>query len=114
MLSARIVRFRDALGGFRDAAQLYDVYGLEPRVAERALRSFSITRPASGRLLPVNSATAAELASLPYISRQMADTLVARRKRAGPIVELGELAALWGLPQNKVDRIALYLTLVTE
>src|SRR5690606_501460 len=41
-LSKRIVKFRDRLGGFLVNEQLYDVYGLKPEVAQRALLRYQV------------------------------------------------------------------------
>jgi competence ComEA-like helix-hairpin-helix protein len=42
VLSERIVRFRDALGGFSSVDDLYDVYGLDSSVVNRAKPVLSV------------------------------------------------------------------------
>ncbi|MBC2839129.1 helix-hairpin-helix domain-containing protein [Robiginitalea sp. SC105] len=114
VLSARIVRFREALGGFLDTSQLRDVYGLSPEVAERVGRRFRILRPPKIRRVDLNSASAAELASLVYLTREMAEDIVARREAAGPYRSFAELAGVESIPAERIGRIALYLSLEKE
>ena len=109
VFSERIVRFREALGGFLHPHQLYDVYGLEPEVARRVMDSFPLRSVPPLTKLDVNSASAEELASLAYLTYPMAAALVALRDSLGPFKNAEELRAVPGLPRDKIERIALYL-----
>lgn len=111
VLSRRIVKFRDALGGFLDAAQLYDVYGLEPSVARKVIKMFPLTSIAAVERISLNDANVEQLASLLYLTREMAGEIVARRERHGPYQSLQELREIKSIPEAKIDRIALYLKL---
>lgn len=111
VLSARIVKFRDALGGFQDVSQLRDVYGLPPEVADRLMASFHVARPPEITRVNLNTASAAELAGLVYLTADMARALVAWRQQHGPFETLDDIGEALGLPKEKIDRIALYLTL---
>lgn len=111
VLSRRIVKFRDALGGFLEASQLYDVYGLEPTIARRVMKTFPLTSIPSVQRVSINEGTVEELASILYLTREMAGAIVARRKRQGPFQSLRELREIESIPEAKIDRIALYLEL---
>jgi DNA uptake protein ComE-like DNA-binding protein len=111
VLSSRIVKFRDALGGFLKASQLYDVYGLEPAVARRVMGTFPLTSTPTVKRVSINEGTVEELASLLYLTREMAGDIVARRERLGPYKSLLELREVKSIPEAKIDRIALYLKL---
>lgn len=111
VLSRRIVRFREALGGFLQASQLYDVYGLEPTVARRVMKTFPLTSTPTVKRVSINEGTVEELASILYLTREMAAAIVARRKRLGPYKSLRELRDIKSIPEAKIDRIALYLEL---
>ncbi|PIB26372.1 hypothetical protein BFP77_14240 [Maribacter sp. 4U21] len=110
-LSARIIKFRDRLGGFLVKEQLYDVYGLEPDVVDRAFEVFEVQNPPDIDKIPVNSASAEELSKLVYISRSVAQRIVDYRDINGSINSFDELSRIEDFPANKVKRIALYLSL---
>lgn len=111
VLSRRIVRFREALGGFLHESQLYDVYGLEPEVARRVGKAFPIMNKPEIQKLNLNKATAEELASLLYLTHSMALEIVERRSLLGPYQSLQELRHIESVPNDKIERIALYLGL---
>lgn len=110
-LSARIIKFRDRLGGFLVNEQLYDVYGLDVEVVDRTLKKFKVLNPPNIQKININSATVQEIAALVYISYPMANEIVRFRELNGGINSFDELTNLDGFPSEKLDRIALYLSL---
>ena len=110
-LSERIIKFRDRLGGFLVNEQLYDVYGLKPEVADKALHRFQVLEVPSIQKININKASAAELSQLVYISRSLAFDIVAHRDRNGAYKSFQELSKVNKFPTEKLDRIALYLSL---
>jgi len=110
-LSNRIVKFRDRLGGFLVNEQLYDVYGLKPEVVEKALLEFQVLDVPSINKININKANAAELSQLIYISRSLAFDIVAYRDKKGAYQSFKELSNIDKFPTEKLDRIALYLSL---
>ncbi|MDH3699578.1 MAG: helix-hairpin-helix domain-containing protein [Flavobacteriaceae bacterium] len=111
VLSKRIVKFRNALGGFLDDKQLYDVYGLEEEVVQRVLSSYEIIDMPEIEKVSINTATVSELASSLYLSWDVSREIVAFRDSTGGIKEWRELAEVPGFPIDKIERIKLYLTL---
>ena len=110
-LSTRILKFRDRLGGFLVNEQLYDVYGLEPLVVERILMKFNVVNPPEITKINLNSADAQEIAELVYISYAVADKIISYREEKGVINSFDELTKVEDFPIEKLDRIALYLSL---
>lgn len=110
-LSQRIVKFRDRLGGFLVNEQLYDVYGLQPEVVERTLRKYQVQDPPTVVKINVNKATSDELSQLVYINKTLAFNIVAYRDKNGLFASFGDLSQVDGFPTEKLDRIALYLSL---
>ena len=113
-LSARIVKFRDRLGGFLVNEQLYEVYGLEPEVAERVLRKFQVIALPKIQKININTATWEELSQLVYITENTAKRIVAYRNENGPLDSLDELGLVKGFPKDKITRIGLYLSLSND
>ena len=111
-LSARIVNYRKRLGGFLSEAQLYEVYYLEPEVAERVLEYFELQSKPSIEKLDINTAGISELAKIPYLNYSQAREIVIYRSKVGQITSFDELHKnIESIPSEKIDRIALYLNI---
>ncbi|MEM1259743.1 MAG: helix-hairpin-helix domain-containing protein [Bacteroidota bacterium] len=109
-LSVRIIKFRDRLGGFLVNEQLYDVYGLEPDVVQRALQGFQVLSPPKIKRININTATVEEIAALVYLPYQVAENIVIYREENGMFTSLDDLFNVSDFPINKIDRIGLYLS----
>lgn len=109
-LSARIIKFRDGLGGFIVGEQLYDVYGLKPEVADKVLSGFKVLHPPDVTKININTASVEELASLAYLRYHVAENIVNYRLANGAFDSLEDLFNVPKFPVNKIDRIGLYLT----
>ena len=109
-LSARIINYRNSLGGFRGDIQLYDVYGLTPEVVERALNRFEVKfQPAEK--LDLNEVHLMQLANLPYFNYEQARAVIKYREEKGRIENIEDLRQIKNFPVDKIERIALYLTI---
>ncbi len=111
VLSARILKFRKALGGFVVAEQLYDVYGLDKAVADRVLEKYTVVKKPQIRLIDLNLASVEEISSSVYITNALARRIVAYRNINGPFEAWDELTKIEDFPIQQIDRIKLYLTL---
>ena len=110
-LSVRIVKFRDRLGGFLINEQLYDVYALEQETANRVLSRFKVFNKPEVQKININTNSAYEISSLVYIKYALAKEIVVYREVNGNFKSLNELVNIPNFPTEKIDRIALYLTL---
>ncbi|RIV67533.1 ComEA family DNA-binding protein [Flagellimonas aequoris] len=110
-LSARIVKFRDKLGGFLVNEQLYDVYGLAPEIVDKVLGQYKVLQPPTIQKIPVNTATVDQLAHLIYINYNLAKQIVQYREENGDFTSLDELTNVTSFPKERIDRIKLYLAL---
>ncbi|HSI69864.1 MAG TPA: helix-hairpin-helix domain-containing protein [Gillisia sp.] len=111
VLAGRIVNYRNKLGGFVSDLQLKDVYGLSFEVREQLLREFTVKDPPAYEIYNINKATVLELSSVPYIDYELAREIVNYRLLHEHIRSFEELAKINSFPSEKIDRIALYLTL---
>lgn len=91
VLSRRIVKFRERLGGFYHPRQLEEVYGIQPATIERVLPRLRADTAAIVRL-DVNRLSVAELKRHPYLNYYQAVTIVkCRQKSKQGILSLREL-----------------------
>ncbi|MBS1506494.1 MAG: helix-hairpin-helix domain-containing protein [Bacteroidetes bacterium] len=109
-LSARIVAYREKLGGFVSFQQLSEVYALDT-AAIRELKSKSFIRedfqPAQ---LNLNKASEKELAAHPYIKYKLAKTLAAYRLQHGPFQRIEQLKEIVTIDEAKFKKIKPYLS----
>ena len=109
VLSGRIVRFRQKLGGFVSLNQLNEVWGLDSAVLIRLREQVFVEEGYRPVLLKINSATQEEMAGHPYISPVQARLLHAYRQQHGPFQSTDELVKIHTLSADFVKKIAPYI-----
>ena len=110
--AAKIVRFRDALGGFSSIEQIADTYGLPDSVFQKIrprLISSAIRSP-----VMINQFNSRELAAHPYLNHKQASILVNYRDQHGPFLDLDDLYDVRIFDSVQVRRIAPYLSFTLE
>jgi competence ComEA-like helix-hairpin-helix protein len=109
-LSARIIKYRDKLGGFYFKDQLGEVYGLSPQVVKRVNQYFKILSKPKIKKININEATFKQVLHLPYIDYELTKKIFSYRDEFAEIQSLEELKKIEGFPLDKYDRIILYLS----
>lgn len=133
-LSARIVKYREKIGGFTDLNQISEVYGLKPEtytlilpylkldsispdLKKRALnkmdKKYSPNEPIPH--LNINTATAEDFEKLPGIGAVLSERIVKYRdsRRAG-FQTVTDIQQVYGISQETFDGILPYLHLVRK
>src|SRR5690606_33892225 len=110
-LSERIIKYRTLLGGFIENDQLFEVYGLNEEIVDRALEVYPIKTLPEVDKININEATFKELASIVYINNKEAKEIIIYRSKKGKIESFDELGKIEGFTVQKIDRIRLYLKL---
>ena len=114
VLAKRIVSFREKLGGFVDADQLYQVYHLDSIVVDR-LKKVSIIAPDfETDMIKINSSEMEDIATHPYISWNQAKLIVAYRSQHGAFSETGDLTSVYSIDEALVQKITPYVTFAEE
>lgn len=106
-LAGRIVKFRDALGGFVSTAQFRDIYGLDSLALEE-LEKFGKIQSAV-RKIPVNTASAEELDRHPFLSRRQAQIIVSYREQHGAYTSAESLKPIRMLDAKTIEKLTPYL-----
>lgn len=110
VLSARIIKFRDRLGGFISKEQYKEVYGLKPEVVEELGKCTFIHQSFAKQKIDLNTATIKSLLQHPYMTYDCAKLIVRKVERSGPFASMEEVKGF--LEKNNFDkRIIPYLTL---
>jgi DNA uptake protein ComE-like DNA-binding protein len=108
VISSRIVKFRESMGGFHQPEQLLEVYGLTPEVAERIYSTFPFEAVVTKKI-PLNSGDAKELSQHPYISASEGKVIVAYRQQHGSYQQASDLLKIKVFNQAWLERIIPYL-----
>ena len=109
-LSARIIKRRNALGGFYNLQQLDEIWGLKPEVIEE-LKKYASLSENTIRQLSVNEASLEELKAHPYIKYGVANAIVNYRAQHGAYQQLEELLNIRLIDQALLTKIKPYLKL---
>ncbi len=108
-LAARIVNFRDKLGGFYKVEQVAETYGLPDsvfqRIKERIVLSAGVVKQ-----LNINTAALDELKQHPYIRYQLANLLVQYRKQHGNYTTVADIKKIMLVTDELYTKLAPYLT----
>ena len=106
-LAGRIVKYRDALGGFISPEQFRDIYGLDSAVVDE-LSKYGQIRSAP-RQISINTATAEQLDRLPFLSRRQAQVIVSYREQHGAYTSAESLKPIRILDEKTIAKIVPYL-----
>jgi DNA uptake protein ComE-like DNA-binding protein len=110
VLSARIVRYRDKLGGFVSVHQVGEVYGVDSLTAQRVAEKFMVLPAYTPHRININAATEQELSAHPYFSRAQASALVAYRFQHGPFVQVADITKIKLFDSAQVEKLKPYVT----
>ncbi|MBM3413626.1 MAG: hypothetical protein FJY16_01645 [Bacteroidetes bacterium] len=109
VLSARIVKYREKLGGFHSTAQLQEVYGLPDSTYQKISTHLELIQPVVKKIA-INKADEKTIAEHPYIGWKEAKLIVRYRQAHGAFYNNEQLISIWGLENNKLDKLLPYLS----
>lgn len=109
VLSQRIVKYREALGGFYAVNQLREVYGLTSDTFDKIVDNLILDDQSDLVKLAVNFCTMAELIKHPYINRKQAQAIINYRNQNGFFDDLENLSKIKSLDSDFLRKIELYL-----
>jgi competence ComEA-like helix-hairpin-helix protein len=108
-LSARIVKYRNRLGGFYKKEQLLDVYGLDSVKFEELKNQVSVD-PVTVQKINVNTATFDEMKKHPYLSYKQMNAIIQYRKQHGVYRSVEDLREIAIINEEILRKIEPYLT----
>jgi len=108
VLSVRIIKYRNLLGGFSSASQLREVYGLPPETFE-IIRSRVTADPSALRKVNINTAEYRELSRSPYLENYEVSAILKYRELAGKIKGVEELVENKIISSETAEKINPYL-----
>jgi competence protein ComEA len=109
VLASRIIKYRQALGGFISSDQVNEVYGLDSLVILE-LKAFHISSGFSPEKIKINHASDQELDKHPYISLKQAKAIVTFRLQHGSYRSIDDLKQIKLLDARVIERIQPYIS----
>ena len=109
-LAARIINFREKLGGFYSIQQIGETFGL-PDSTFQNIKQYLKLENISLRKININTATIDELKNHPYIKWSIANPIVAYRNEHGSFSKLEDVKKVAAITDEIYNKIAPYLAL---
>ena len=109
-LAKRIISYRKSLHGFTFNEQLYEVYYLDKKIANNILKYSRVIQKPNITKVNINEATFKEVLHLPYLDYELTKKIFNYHDENGDYSDLEDLKKIDSFPNNKFERIALYLT----
>lgn len=108
VLSLRIIKYRNLLGGFVSVDQIKEVYGLPPETFD-LIKSRIIVDTLLIRRVNINTADYKELIRIPYIEKYEVTAILKYKELEGEIRVIGDLIENKLLTEEKALKIRPYL-----
>jgi competence ComEA-like helix-hairpin-helix protein len=108
-LAARIIKYRNKLGGFNSIDQLKEVWGLNDTLFRLISSQVSLEATPTLNQLDINSDSPEILSQHPYVGRKLAYLIVNYRSQHGPFKRIEELKNLPLLTDEMFRKLAPYL-----
>jgi competence protein ComEA len=112
-LAARIIHFREKLGGFYEIQQVAETFGLADTTFQK-IKPYLEIHAVSLRRLDINTASKEILQSHPYIRWQIARAITEYRLQHGSFHSLNDLLQIAQMDQVKFEKLKPYLTDIHE
>jgi competence ComEA-like helix-hairpin-helix protein len=107
--AGRILKFRNALGGFTDKEQLREVYGIDSAKFETIAPQLIINE-SSVKRINLNTATYEELNMHPYISSKQANAIIQYKRKHGNFKDIAVLKSIYAIDEKSFVKMSPYLT----
>lgn len=108
VLAARIIKYREKLGGFHSTPQLKEVFGITDSVYEKIAPSIK-TQDEKLLKIDINKASLDELKKHPYLRWVIANAIVRYREANGRFQSTEDLKKIWSISPATILKIEPYL-----
>ena len=106
VLAERIIKFKEGLGGFFDAHQLKDIYGLPPETLEKILPLLTVTTPPG--MIKINEIDLTTFTH-PYLQKRFPKMIKAFRDQHGPFANASDLRKVYPPDSTWCEKILPYI-----
>ena len=108
VLSSRIIKYRDQLGGFHNMNQLLEVYGVKATLVSDIMNKINFDGML--RKINLNRITLDSLVRHPYFDYPTANIFINYRSHHGPFKDIDDVKKIIAIKQNWLDEVAPYFS----
>ena len=108
-LAARIINFRDKLGGSYSIDQVGETFGL-PDSTFQKIKQYLVLENTTVKKININTATVDELKKHSYIKYSLANPIVAYRNEHGPFTKVEDIKKVMAVTEEIYNKISSYLS----
>lgn len=112
--ASRIIRYRNALGGFHNIAQLNEIYGLDSVVLDELKHNIILSDSEPRQGLRINDIDFKELLKHPYFDYNQTKVIINYRKQHGPFSGKEDLMKIKILDSQWLEKVEPYLNFESE
>lgn len=109
VLSERIVKYREKLGGFVIVSQIKEVYGISDSVFQ-VIQPHLKKKNYSPKKMNINISSLEELSAHPYLRNKWGKQIVNYRTKVKPFEQLEDIRELYGMNDSIYNKLAPYFT----
>ncbi|MGD9327720.1 MAG: helix-hairpin-helix domain-containing protein [Cyclobacteriaceae bacterium] len=109
ILSNRIIKYRDLLGGYSNIDQLNDVYGLRGKALELLKSAVFVDSLFIPEKIEINFSGWTEMVRHPYINSQLANDIIKLRSDKGYLKSIDQLLEIPYLNDSILHRVEPYI-----
>ena len=106
-LAQRIIKYREALGGFLEKKQLQEVYGIDADRYQQIKSQIRCNKTVVK--IRINYVSAKEIAKHPYISKQQAKAIIKKRTFGGRYQSINDLQKRLQFSDDLIQKITHYI-----
>lgn len=106
--AAKLIEYRDKLGGFYSFSQFREVYILQNIDTEK-LQKYVFVSEKNIKKININTASYKELIAHPYLDGYLVKLIIKHRETKGKIADIDELQAITHAYPELIDRLRHYL-----
>jgi DNA uptake protein ComE-like DNA-binding protein len=108
-LADKILQEKEKLGCFVSMEQFQFIWGISPEALADLEKRFTIKTQSGIKKIAINELSQKELAKFPYFNYVLAKEIVIYRTMNNGIKNVDDLTKIKGMPNEKINIIALYL-----
>jgi len=109
-LSARIIKYRNLLGGFVHVEQLMEVYGMDSTLFQTMKPSLIVDNARISKI-PINAISQNDLERHPYFKRNVARAILNYRQQHGNFTAIDDLKKIYVVDEKLFQKIKPYIAL---
>ncbi len=109
VISERIVKFRNTVGGFHSLEQVKEVYGIKDEVYQELSKYALMSKGFEVKKVNINTASVEILKTHPYIGYKNAQIIINYRNQHGSYTSADDLLKTKVIDQTQVEKLKPYL-----